>query len=1017
MKKVLICWGILIVTLLASGCGNSDKKSENDANLCHDGIDNDGDGAIDCTDAECAAFCPPDAGVDGGDTEVITGDVWHNKPNRGESTDPGQYVTSAAAAGSFPLVSAGVAAPLVVSSSDYKGIQTVAGHFRDDIQRVTTIQPVIAVDTPPTGSANVVLVGTIGVSPIIDTLVASGKLDVTGIAGKWETFVTTIVEAPMDGVARALVIAGSDKRGTMYGMFDLSSQIGVSPWYFWADVPTPPQSELHVLAGRHSQGEPAVKYRGIFINHEGPCLSSWANFNHGGFTHTFYALVFELILRMKGNYLWPAMWSSAFYDDDPQSAILADEYGIVMGTSHHEPMMRAQQEWGRYGSGDWDYETNSEVLKDFWRSSIEQRLDLGETTVTVGMRGDGDYDLAKNQSLMESIIADQRLLIQNVTGQDPSLTPQIWTLYKDVQQYYDDGMQVPDDVTIVFSDDNWGNVRRVPVFTDEGRAGGHGIYYHFEYLGSPRGYRWLNSSPLPRVWEQMDQAYRYGADRLWIVNVGDIKPLELPIHFFLDFAWDPERWPMERIGEYHRLWAEQQFGPDHAAEIGQILETYTKYNARRKIELLEKYTYSLDNFHEAETIVADYNQLAKQAELLAAQIPAEQQAAYYELVLHPVKASAIVDDMLVSAGKNKRYSDQGRARANEMAERVRTLFEEDAAMAEYFNNTLMDGKWGPIMSQVHLGYTSWQAPTSNVMPEVVDIELPEAAAMGVAIEGSINGWPQSTAEAILPEMTPYFDESRYIDVFNRGLTPFDFTATVDIPYVTVAPASGTVTDEVQLSVSVDWAQAPAGLTQVPVTITAPDASVVVQAVVNSPATPQKGAFDGFVETNGYISIEAEQYNAAVDAPPIEWKTIPNLGRTLSGVKAYPSTAPEQIPGGASPHLEYKIHFTTSGDVKVNVWAAPTMNIKGTGLRYGLSFDDEPPIIMDLQGTISDSKWQTWVKDNIIKNTKTISIATPGEHTLKFWLVDPGIVLEKIIIETPKMPNSYLGPPSTRITAQ
>lgn len=383
----------------------------------------------------------------------------------------------------------------------------------------------------------VVVAGTLGRSRAIDELVAKRKLDARAIAGKWESFIVEVVERPWAGVDRAIVIAGSDRRGTVYGLYDLSEQIGVSPWYWWADVPVVKHDTVYVKQGRTVRGEPAVRYRGIFINDEAPAMENWAREKFGGFNHELYGHVFELILRLRGNYLWPAMWGNAFADDDPRNAALAEEFGIVLGTSHHEPMMRAHDEWRRYGSGAWDYSTNEPRLREFWRTGVERVRD-NEKIITIGMRGDGDEGMSEqtNVALLERIVADQRAMLEALTGRPAAQTPQLWALYKEVQDYYERGMRVPDDVTLLWCDDNWGNIRRLPLAAERQRAGGAGVYYHLEYVGGPRNYKWINTMPITKVWEQMNLASEYGATRIWIVNIGDLKPLEFPMEFFLTMA-------------------------------------------------------------------------------------------------------------------------------------------------------------------------------------------------------------------------------------------------------------------------------------------------------------------------------------------------------------------------------------------------------------------------------------------------------------------------------------------------
>ena len=458
--------------------------------------------------------------------------------------------------GSFPLVSSGVAAPLWYDANDHVGVIRAVGDLRADVQRVTTLLPALSTASVPP-SVRPVIIGTVGKSAVIDSLIASGKLDAADLTGKWESFVITTVTNPLPGVDQALVIAGSDKRGTIYGIYELSMQLGVSPWYWWADVPSKQRTSAYLVPGRFASGEPVVKYRGIFLNDEAPCLTGWASAKFGGMNQQVYTKIFELLLRMRGNYLWPAMWGNAFNEDDPMNPALADQYGIVMGTSHHEPMLRAQQEWSRhkasYGNAAWDYQTNEAGLKAFWTDGIARNKDY-ESIVTIGMRGDGDAPMisggtmAANIDLLTRVINDQRTILTTQTGRPAEQTPQLWALYKEVLDYYNSGMRVPDDVTLLWPDDNWGNIRRLPTPEERNRPGGAGVYYHFDYVGGPRNYKWLNTNQIERVWEQMKLAADYGADRLWIVNVGDLKPMELPTEFFLDYAWNPDAIPLETSG-------------------------------------------------------------------------------------------------------------------------------------------------------------------------------------------------------------------------------------------------------------------------------------------------------------------------------------------------------------------------------------------------------------------------------------------------------------------------------------
>ncbi|MEP6618392.1 MAG: glycosyl hydrolase 115 family protein [bacterium] len=926
-------------------------------------------------------------------------------------------------AGQFPLATAGQPVPLYVSGSDFAGVARAVADLRMDIGKVTGLEPRLSTDSLPNGR-HIVIIGTLGKSPVVDRLVQSGKLSVSGVAGKWESYVRQVVDNPAPGIDQALVIAGSDKRGTIYGVYDVSSLIGVSPWYWWADVTPQQRKDLQVPLARLTQGEPAVKYRGIFINDEAPAFSGWTREKFGGVNHQMYSKMFELILRMKGNYLWPAMWGNAFVDDDSLNAKLADEYGIVMGTSHHEPMTRAQQEWKRYGTGAWDYGVNDTVLRDFWRKGIE-RMGSRENIVTLGMRGDGDRPMTTNGesniSLLEKVVADQRKILGEVTGKDPSRTPTLWALYKEVQDYYDKGMRVPDDVTLLFSDDNWGNIRRLPEARERTRPGGFGVYYHFDYVGGPRNYKWINTNPIARVWEQMHLANEYGANRIWIVNVGDLKPMEFPIQFFLDYAWDPAKWPAERLPEYTRRWAEQQFGAAHAAEIADVVTLYLKYAGRRKPELLVPETYSLANYREAEIVMADYGRLLAKAEALSKQIAPALGDAYYQLVLHPVLAAANLNDLYITVAKNHLYAQQQRASTNDLADRARKLFDHDAEIANYYNKSLAGGKWSHMMDQTHIGYTYWQEPARNVMPRVDVIQVPQPADMGVAYEGQPSGPPAFVPgqrpqfrEPALPEFDPYARQSYSLEVYNKGQTPFDYTVLTGEPWVLVTPATGTVDKEQRLAVSIDWTKAPVGMSKVPVTVVGPEGrKVVVQAIVRNP-TLKREALAGFVESNGYVSMEAEHFTRSVSATPSQWLRIPDLGRTLSGMTPSPVTATSQTAGGNSPRLEYSMFLFDSGAVSVRAYLSPTLNFGGAshGLRYAVSFDDDAPQVINITADSSSKTWETWVGDNINLTLSKHQLAHAGHHVLKFWMVDPGVVLQKLVVDAGGVKPSYLGPPES-----
>jgi hypothetical protein len=930
------------------------------------------------------------------------------------------YVSSEAENGSFALSVSGESAPLWLGAEDYPGVIRALKDFQADIGRVTNAKPELHIGSIPTAK-KIVLVGTLGKSPMIDQLVENEQINVADIKGHWETFLIQVVEKPNSDIDQALVIAGSDKRGTIYGIYELSSQIGVSPWYWWADVPPKHSNSLYVLPGRHTQGEPKVKYRGIFLNDEEPALGRWVVEKYGGFNHQFYEKLLELILRLKGNYLWPAMWWASFNSDDPNNPKLADEYGVVMGTSHHEPMMRAHAEWRKSRGGAWNYETNAEKLRQFWKEGIE-RMDSFESIVTLAMRGDGDTAMSEetNIALLEKIVADQRKILAEVTGKDVTTIPQLWALYKEVQDYYDKGMSVPEDVTLLLCDDNWGNVRRLPRPDAPPRSGGYGMYYHFDFHGGPVSYEWLNTSPLPRIWEQMHLCYRLGVDRIWLVNVGDLKPMEFPISFFLDYAWNPEKWPAKSLDEYTRLWAQQQFGPEHAEEIAEILTGYTKYNGRRKPEMVTSDVYSLIHYREAETVVSDYNKLAQEAERINEAMPSEYKDAYYQLVLYPVKACANLYELRFACAKNHLYAKQGRAATNDTAEKARGFFAKDQELSQYYNKTMADGKWNHMMDARHISFTSWNPPRKDVMPKVNEIEIPTPADMGVAIEGSDSWWPMEKSKAVLPEFDCYNQQKYYIEIFNRGQTPLDYKVESKQPWIKMTPEMGKVDKQQRVWVSVDFQQAPSGTHRAVIDITGSDLKTVqVWAVVNNPESPKQDEVEGFVEGNGCVSIEAEHYVRAVEKAPVQWLVVPNLSRTQSGVMPVPVTVDSQTPEGNSPRLEYDMYLFSSGNVKVEAYFSPTQDYIGEhGIRYAVSFDDETPKTVNIheKDTVPDYKypptWNQAVTENIKKTVTEHVIDKPGEHVLKFWMIDPGFVLQKIVIDTGGVKPSYLGPPES-----
>lgn len=911
--------------------------------------------------------------------------------------------------GYFTLFENKQAPALLTSRSDFAGVHRAIKNLQQDFLKVGDAEPSINFDQLPS-TKEIILIGTIGKNALIDQLAEQKRIDLKELTGKWESYLIQVVEHPFPSVDRALVIAGSDKRGTIYGAYEISRSIGVSPWYWWADVVPKKKQAQYISTQRFFSGEPAVKYRGIFINDEEPSLGRFVVEKYGGFKHEFYEKVFELLLRQKANFLWPAMWWGAFNSDDPLNPELADEYGIVMSTSHHEPMMRAHAEWKKTGTGEWNYETNAEVLKKFWREGIE-RMGTRESIVTLAMRGDGDMAMSAETktSLLEKIVKDQRDIIREVTKKDITETPQVWAIYKEVQDYYDKGMRVPDDVTLLFCDDNWGNIRKLPDLKAPPRKGGYGIYYHFDYVGDPRNYKWINTNQISKVWEQMHLAYRYGVDRIWIVNVGDIKPMEFPISFFLDYAWNPDKWNANNLNEFSIKWCSEQFGNQFSQEIADIIAAYTRFNARRKPELLEPSTYSLLNFREAENIVSEYRQLEKQALNIYDKIPAERKDAYYQLVLYPVIACANLNDLYVTVGKNRLYASQGRVSANDLAARAKELFEKDQELSYYYNKKLANGKWNNMMNQIHIGYTYWQDPKEAVMPETKTVTPNEEAEMAVAVVGSDKF--SLTGQAVLPEFYVYEKVSHYFDVFNRGMKGFTFTTSASTPWVRLSDQRGQIEKEKRIEVTIDWNLAPKGKAEASILVRDDRGKEISVAVKINNFIPK--GFSGFMETEHFISMEAAHFTKAVSSSEIKWQVIPGYGRTLSGMTTMPVTSSVQKISTETPHLEYAIFLNDTSTLRINLLLGTTLAFNANaGLRVGISLDDETPTVINIHQNDSPSSWGKMVSDNVRSITSKHKVRSAGKHTLKYWMLDPGIVLQKIVIDTGGLKPSYLGPPES-----
>ena len=646
-----------------------------------------------------------------------------------------------------------------IDAADAKAVAIAAQTLAADFGRVTGRQAQVV----NTADARI-LVGTIGKSSFIDQLVKQKKIDGSLLKGKREKYIITMTDGQ-------LVIAGSDRRGTVYGIYELSEQMGVSPWYYWADVPVEQHQRIYINNGVYTDGEPAVEFRGIFLNDEAPCLTSWVKNTFGTDygDHRFYENVFELILRLRGNMMWPAMWGWAFYADDPLNSKTADDMGIIMGTSHHEPMARNHQEYARHRGewGPWNYQKNEQKLNQFFREGIE-RMKGTEDMVTIGMRGDGDEAMSKDADtkLLENIIANQRRIIKEVTGKPAEKTTQVWALYKEVQDYYDAGLRVPDDVMVLISDDNWGDIRRVPTAAERSRKGGWGIYYHVDYVGAPRNTKWLNVTQTQQMFEQLSLAYDFGIQRMWILNVGDLKPMEYPIQLFMDMAWSPKDYTVQTVTDHTRSFFGSVFCNSIAEEATDIYNQNCQYMARVTPEMLDARTYNVET-GEWKQVADDYQRLELRALRLYEKVPAEARDFYRQLILFPVQAMANLYDMYYAQAMNQYLATNKNPDANAWADKVKDCFLRDSLLCVAYNTDIAGGKWNGMMIQKHIGYRSWNDDfRADMLPRTTSVD--DNTAGGYTFSSS-NGYVAMEAEhyynATAPEglqwtVYPYYGRTR-----------------------------------------------------------------------------------------------------------------------------------------------------------------------------------------------------------------------------------------------------------------
>ncbi|KAK3359256.1 hypothetical protein B0T25DRAFT_514824 [Lasiosphaeria hispida] len=948
---------------------------------------------------------------------------------------PSAFTYTSAATG-LQLGGPNLAPEIRVGPNDLPGVIRAANDLAADFGRVLGVNGTVVVadwaatTAQKSPSRPIIIVGTVGKSSLIDGLVSSKKLDTAAIAKKWETFSYQVVQTPWDGREAVFVIAGSDLRGTVFGIYDVAEQIGVSPWHYWADVPPTKREYIWARDAAHTEGPPSIKFRGIFLNDEAPALTGWgkANFKQSqygsAFVTEFYKHIFDLVLRLKGNYVWPAMWSSMFYLDDPNNGPTATEYGIFMGTSHHEPMARADKEQGRFLKGSWDWKSNKGGVQSFMDEGATRSKNWS-TIYTLGMRGSGDAASATlSSSALEEIISWQQSSLTKALGKPLSEIPQAWVMYKEVPGYWSNGMKVSDDVTLLWSDDNRGNIRRIPTDAELRRAGGSGMYYHFDYVGDPRNYKWINTIQLQKTWEQMTLAHDSGNKNIWIANVGDLKALELPTAHFMALAWDRDSFSdPDSTRDWLKVWSGRQFGEAAAEAAASIMTNYGKLTARMKYEDLSRspFAFSTANYDEADLNYKEWVDMLAKAQAVYDGLSAAVQDSFFEIVLHPVLAGKTVFEIYSKVALSSVLAKEHRVSANQYTKDAAAAFTADQAITKRFH-ALKNGKWNHFMDQTHLGYNNWQEPSSNTVPKGTLVSgSATSALMGVSVQAGSSAFPGS-AKLTLPAVTPFDPPSvdRWVDVYIRDTGSFSYSITSNATFVSVSNARQTVSTssgstDIRSVVTVDWKSAPAGSSVAALTITnlnQTGTTATVLVPVENLSVPSD--FKGHVETDRTVSIEAEHFSKPASAS--EYVVVPDFGRTLSGVRLPPKFA-LQSPG-KGPVLVYPFYtFTSAADASVTVYLAPSENATpNSPNRYTISVDGGGlTTVQPVPATSGSSQPAGWA-DAVIRNayvkTSKVGKLAPGKHELKVYLLESTMVITKVVVDLGGVKSSLLGPPES-----
>ena len=937
----------------------------------------------------------------------------------------------------FPIVTSASKAVLCYDDADEEVVKRTAKLLVEDISRVTD-KKLQLVSNLPSRQGYIVLVGTLGKNKAIDQLVATKRIDVSKVLGGWEQYAIDLVDNPFPGIKKALIVAGSDRRGTAYGMFSISEVIGVSPWYWWADAPVVKRKSLCLNVNAFSSKAPSVKYRGIFINDEDWGLKPWASKTFepkvGDIGPKTYAKICELLLRLKANYLCPAMHScTKAFNHYPDNKLVADSFAIVMGSVHCEPLLfNNASEWDRKTMGEWNYVTNRDGINDVLRKRVHENGKY-ENVYTLAMRGIHDAVMAGNLTLeeqarvLERAFDDQREILSSELHKPANQIPQAFTPYKEVLETYDHGMNLPEDVTIVWSEDDFGYMKRLSNSKERQRSGRSGVYYHVSYWGPPKHYLWIASTPPALMYEELEKAYRSTADRLWVVNVGDIKPAEYHITLFMDMAYDIERFNYDNINVHCVDFLCRIFGEKYRADFTDIQQTYFKLAFARKPEYMERRTdteFSIQNYNEVDRRLADYERIAMKAENIMKDLEEEFIPAFFQLVYYNVKGATLVNQMTLGGQKNRSYVAQQRSTANLMKDKVKVYGDSLELITEQYNS-LLDGKWKGMMSLIHGGARSFERA------RVDSVRLASIPVLGVSCESEDNQKGVVNIHTI-PCFNKYLPTSHYIDVFNKGTGILKWKASTSVPWILIDKKKGKTRYEDRINVSIDWEKAPVGEDgngSIDIYTDEDEKKTIFVSVFN-PATPSVEELKGlYVENNGYVSIDAAGFHRKKEIGEIKFDIVEGLGFDNKVVRlgdpfaktpyldglVLTSNYVAPVRGNNYPVLEYDFYSFQTGPVDVYTYMMPIFPLDNEhGSRYGVMVDNSPVYLPEAGASYYSTPWIQSVLRNCRINKTTHFIDKPGKHSVKIYCAHPGMMLQKVVVDFGGLKKSYMGPESTKV---